>query len=163
MSRVQLAEKPGGAPGEGDGIQAEELAALGYIYGPELSGPLVHVLEDVPMNRLEMRNVESSRQGSIDQLCNAPVRLAGFKARQKFRVSEIAQVPEDVCAGIYLRVQIPGRRAHRSRSLLWPASTVQRCIAGTTPWRARRDQTLPVEWKQSPLRRRACVGPARLP
>ena len=142
MSSIQIAEKIGRAIGKHRGIQvsevvlhreflqdllqrrfeersdSEEMAALGYVHRPKLSRPFVHVLEDVPMNRLKMRDVESPRHEGINQLRNAPVRAACFEARQLFWVSETAQVLEDVCAGIELRVRILGRRAHRLRSLL---------------------------------------------
>jgi len=58
------------------------MAALGYVHGPKLSRPFVHILEDVPMNRLKVYDIESSRSRSIDQLCNAAVRSAGFEAFQ---------------------------------------------------------------------------------
>src|SRR5580658_43806 len=111
MSRIDLAEKPRGAPGEGGGVQsgevvpsrelfqdlsqrrfeecrrAEEVAALGYVHGPKVSCPSVNILEDISMNRLEVRNVEFPGNGSLDQLRNAPVRAARFKTFQQFRVS----------------------------------------------------------------------------
>jgi catechol 2,3-dioxygenase-like lactoylglutathione lyase family enzyme len=37
---------------------------------------------DVPMDRLDVRDIESAWNGSIDQLCNASMRLACFKAFQ---------------------------------------------------------------------------------
>jgi hypothetical protein len=65
-----------------------------------------------------------SRASGYDQLRNALVRAACFEACQLFWVSEAAQVLEDVCAGIEIRVRTLGHRAHRSRSLLQLASTL---------------------------------------
>src|SRR5258708_1118074 len=143
--------------------EPEEMASLGYIHCPELSGPLVYVLENVPMNRFEMRDVESPRNGSIDQLSNATVGSTCFKAFQQFRVSETAQIFEDVCAGIEIRVRIPGYRAHRSRSLLQQALTLHQCIAGIKPLLCRRAPSPLVSRKQEPLRRRVFAGRAQWP
>src|ERR1017187_858558 len=107
MSRIQFAEKIGSAPGKArsievnevipgreffqdllqrrfeEGSESEEVPSLGYVHRPKLSRPFVHVLEDVPMNRLEVCDVEFPRNGSIDRLCNAPVRSARFEALQQ--------------------------------------------------------------------------------
>jgi len=37
-----------------EGSESEELTALGYIHGLELSRPLLNIPEGVPVNRLEM-------------------------------------------------------------------------------------------------------------
>ena len=60
------------------------------------------------MDRFQMRDIESACNGIIDQLRNASMGLARFKVFQEFRVSEIAQVLEDACAGIEIRVRILG-------------------------------------------------------
>jgi len=38
--------------------QSEEMAALRNVHRPKLSRPFVHVLENVPMDRLQMRDIE---------------------------------------------------------------------------------------------------------
>jgi hypothetical protein len=68
--------------------------------------------------------------------------LACFKASEKFRVSETAQVLEDACAGLEIRGRILGHRAHRSGSPLQLESSVHRCTAGTKLSFARRAQSL---------------------
>jgi hypothetical protein len=40
--------------------QPEEMAALRNVHRPKLSGPFVHILEDVPMERLQVRYIEST-------------------------------------------------------------------------------------------------------
>jgi hypothetical protein len=107
-----------------EGGECEKMAALGYVHRAKLSRPFVYVLKDVPMNRLKMSNVESSRNRSLDQLRDAAMRPACFETFQLFRVSQTAQVFEDVCAGIEVRVRILGHRAHRSRFLFRLASTL---------------------------------------
>src|SRR5216110_3178289 len=84
MGRIQLAEKIGSSLGERcsiegselvfsrkflqglryggfqEGGESEEMAAFGHVHRPKLSRPLVHVLKDVPMDRLEVRDIEFS-------------------------------------------------------------------------------------------------------
>jgi len=88
--------------------QPKEMASLRDVHGPKLSRPFVHILENEPMDRFQMRDIESACNGIIDQLRNASMGLARFKAFQEFRVSEIAQVLEDACAGIEIRFRILG-------------------------------------------------------
>src|SRR3989442_14189451 len=81
MSRIQVTEKIRGAVGERRSIEvnevalgceffqgllqrrfqeasdSEEMAALGYVHRPKLSRPFVHILENVQMQRLEVRDI----------------------------------------------------------------------------------------------------------
>ena len=70
--------------------EPEEMPALGDVHCPELAGPLVDILEDVPMDRFQVLDVEGSRRWSVDQLGNAPVRASRFEPFQLFRISEAA-------------------------------------------------------------------------
>jgi len=88
--------------------QPKEMASLRDVHGPKLSRPFLHILENVPMDRFQMRDIESACNGLVDQLRNVSMGLARFKAFQEFRVSEIAQVLEDACAGIEIRVRVLG-------------------------------------------------------
>ena len=94
------------------------MPTLGDVHRPKLSCPFIYVLEDVPMDRFQVGEIEPSREGVVDQLRDPSVGSSCLEAFQVFRISETAQVLEDVCAGIELRVRILGRRAHRLRSLL---------------------------------------------
>jgi len=55
-----------------------------------------------------MRNVERAPERSLDQFGNAPVCTSRFELLKKLWVSEAAQVSEDGCAGIEIRVRTPG-------------------------------------------------------
>jgi hypothetical protein len=70
------------------------------------------------MNRLQVGEIGLSREGIVDQLRDTLVGPARLEALQLSRISETAQVPQDTCAGIEIRVRILGCRAHRLRSLL---------------------------------------------
>jgi hypothetical protein len=94
------------------------MAAFGDVHRPKLSRPFIYIPEGVPMDRFQVGEIELSREGVVDQLRDPSVGSSCLEAFQVFRISETAQVLEDVCAGIELRVRILGRRAHRLRSLL---------------------------------------------
>jgi hypothetical protein len=56
------------------------MTALGNIHRPKLSRLLVHVLEDVPMNRLQVADIESPGKWIVDQLRDAVVGSACLEA-----------------------------------------------------------------------------------
>jgi hypothetical protein len=56
--------------------QPKEMASLRDVHGPKLSRPFLHILENVPMDRFQMRDIESTCKRRVDQLCNASMSLA---------------------------------------------------------------------------------------
>jgi hypothetical protein len=68
------------------------MATLRYVHRPELPRPFIHILEDVPMDRLEVRDIECAFHGSVDQLRDAAMRSTRFESSQQLRISETAQI-----------------------------------------------------------------------
>ena len=63
-----------------EGSEPEEMAALRNVHRPKLSHPFVDILENMPMDRLQVREIESACNRRGDQICNASMGLACFKA-----------------------------------------------------------------------------------
>ena len=75
---------------------------------PELARPFEDVLEDEAVDRFEMCNIEPAGQRGFEQLGEASMCIASLKCCEFLRVSETAQVFEDVCAGVQIRIRTLG-------------------------------------------------------
>jgi len=96
-------------------VECEGIAGFRNIHGPEVSGPLVHVLKNMAMDRLKMPRVEPALYGLVFQFNGPP----GCRYRLEFAelagVPNIPQVPENIRFGIDMRVHISGREADPRR------------------------------------------------
>jgi hypothetical protein len=71
----------------------------------KLARPFQDVLEDVAMDRFEMRSIEPAGQWGLEQLGEASMCIASFECCELLRISETAQVFEDGCAGVQIRIR----------------------------------------------------------
>src|SRR3954451_1106317 len=80
----------------------EILAVLPDPHGPEGAGPVVHVLEQVPVDRLQMRPVEGARDVNLTTLDLAlpdgPVPV--LREPQLEEIVQVELVPQDLAAGL---------------------------------------------------------------
>lgn len=133
MRRIQLAQIIGGSIDKPIGIQAsqvvlsrqlsesliqrglkkcgspEQVPAFGNIHRPKFARPFEDVLKDVAVDRFEKHRIAPAGEWGFDQLGKASMGTSSLERFELSRVSETAQVFEDGCAGVEIRVRILGR------------------------------------------------------
>lgn len=78
-------------------------------HSPEVSGPLIHILKNIVVDRLEVPRIEPASDGLMFQLNCPPGRGYRFEAAELTGIANIPQVPKNVRVGIDVRVDIGGR------------------------------------------------------